>query len=73
MSGSAARFTWSDFQAKPLILEPIQAIFDDLDPSRHFGPELDLQDQIGASWAVPGEVPLKYFPFLEAATAADLA
>ena len=35
----------SNFQAKPLILDPIRAIFDDLNPNRHFGQDLDLQDQ----------------------------
>ena len=33
------------FHAKPSILDPIRAIFDDLVPSRHFGRDLDLQDQ----------------------------
>ena len=33
------------FQAEPSILDPIRAIFDDLGSNRHFGPDLDLQDQ----------------------------
>ena len=35
------------FRAKPSILDPIRAIFDDLGPNRHCGPGLDLQDQAG--------------------------
>ena len=32
---------WTKFQAKRSILDPIRAIFDDLGPDRHLGPDLD--------------------------------
>ena len=35
------------FRAKQSILDPFRAIFDDLGPNRHCGPDLDLQDQAG--------------------------
>ena len=35
------------FRAKRSILDPFRAIFDDLGPNRHCGPDLDLQDQAG--------------------------
>ena len=44
-SGAVLACFWTDFQAKPSILDPIRAIFDDLGPNRHFGRDLDLQDQ----------------------------
>ncbi len=44
-SGSVLACFWNDFQAKPSILDPIRAIFDDLGPNRHVGWVLDLQDQ----------------------------
>ena len=47
LSGQPSGFIWTKFQAKRSILDPIRAIFDDLGPNRHCGPELDLQDQAG--------------------------
>ena len=44
-SGAVLACFWSDFQPKPSILDPIRVIFDDLSPNRHFGWDLDLQDQ----------------------------
>ena len=44
-SGAVLACFWTDFQAKRSILDPIRAIFDDLGPNRHFGRDLDLQDQ----------------------------
>ena len=44
-SGAVLACFWTDFQAEPSILDPIRAIFDDLGPNRHFGWDLDLQDQ----------------------------
>ena len=44
-SGQAIRFIWSLFRAKRLILDPIRALFGDLGPNRHGGPDLDIQDQ----------------------------
>ena len=44
-SGTVLACFGTDFQAKPSILDPIRAIFDDLGPNRHFGRDLDLQDQ----------------------------
>ena len=44
-SGTVLACFWTNFQAKPSILDPIRAVFDDLGPNRHFGPDLDLQDQ----------------------------
>ena len=38
---------WTKFQAKRSILDPFRAIFDDLGPNRHCGPDLKLQDQAG--------------------------
>ena len=38
---------WTDFQAEPSILDPICTIFDDVGPNRHFGQDLDLQDNAG--------------------------
>ena len=46
-SGAVLACFWTDFQAKPSILDPIRAIFDDFGPNRHFGWDLDLQDQAG--------------------------
>ena len=46
-SGQAVGFIWSLFRAKRSILDPFRAIFDDLGPNRHCGPDLDLQDQAG--------------------------
>ena len=40
-SGAVMACFWIDFQAKPSNLDPIRAIFDDLDPNRHFGRDLD--------------------------------
>ena len=34
-----------DSQDLATILDPFRAIFDDLGPNRHCGPDLDLQDQ----------------------------
>ena len=44
-SGAVLACFWTNFQAKPSILDPIRAIFDDSGPSRHCGSDLDLQDQ----------------------------
>ncbi len=44
-SGAVLACFWTKFQAKPSILDPIRVIFDDLGPNRHFGRDLDLQDQ----------------------------
>ena len=40
-SGAVLACFWTDFQAKPSILDPIRAIFNDLGPNRHFGPDFD--------------------------------
>ena len=44
-SGAVLACFWTNFQAKLSILGPIRTIFDDLGPNRHFGRDLDLQDQ----------------------------
>ena len=44
-SGTVLACLWTDCQAKPSILDPIRGVFDDLGPNRHFGRDLDLQDQ----------------------------
>ena len=49
-SGAVLACFWSNFQAECSILDPIRAIFDDLDPPRHFGWDLDLQ---ASSWRYP--------------------
>ena len=46
-SGQALGFIWSLFRDKWSILDPFRAIFDDLGPNRHCGPDLDLQNQAG--------------------------
>ena len=77
-SGAVLACFWTDFQAKRSILDPIRAIFDDLGPNRHFGSDLDLQDQ-ARDWPGPGPPGqslawhLSSLSPLEAATAADLA
>ena len=38
---------WTKFQPKRSTLDSIRAIFDDLGPNRHCGPDLDLQDRAG--------------------------
>ena len=44
-SGAVLACFWTKFQAELSILDPIRAIFNDLGPNRHCGPDLDLQDQ----------------------------
>ena len=39
--GAVLACFWTDFQAKPSILDPSRAVFDDLGPNRHFGPDFD--------------------------------
>ena len=48
-SGAVLACFWTDFQTKPSILDLIRAVFDDLGPSRHFGPDFE--------WARPGPRP----------------
>ena len=45
LSGAVLACFWANFHAKLPSLCPIQSIFDDLGPNRHFGRDLDLQDQ----------------------------
>ena len=39
-SGAVLACFWTDFQPEPSILDPIQAVFDDLGPNRHFRRDL---------------------------------
>ena len=41
-SGAVLACFWTDFHAEPSILDPIQAISDDLVLNRHFGRDLDF-------------------------------
>ena len=54
-SGAVLACFWTDFQAKPSILDPIRTIFDDLGPNRHFGRDLDqARDWPGGLGNKPG-------------------
>ena len=46
-SGQPVGVMWFLFRAKPPILNSFRTISEDLDPNRHCGSDLDLQDQAG--------------------------